>query len=53
MTGPIARTALTLILFVSACAGTFDTPRAPTVENGVGVSKARNIGFRKFLRTSR
>jgi hypothetical protein len=36
---------------IKACAGTFDTVRRPTVENGSGVSNAKSIGDRKFRRT--
>ena len=38
---------------VRAWAGTFDTLRRPMVENGTGMSKARNIGLRKLRRTFR
>ena len=38
---------------VSAWAGTFDTLRRPIVENGTGMSKARNMGSRKLRLTFR
>src|SRR5262245_21448352 len=38
---------------ISACAGTLETVRRPTVENGIGVSKACKNDERKFRRIDR